>query len=156
MKNRILSINARQVAIKNDFWDEVSKVAMEKPHTDHFSSVFSLSQGEEDENMHLFTSVWKEEVDRMTVILPCPTLFPCSLSTFWCLRWICTNCNFAKLLKIYEQQNQNQVIMDMQNQCHLLSLLVHQQDLAKPIPTSTSGNVLFRISEQRSLFQLYH
>lgn len=73
-------MDVRQLVIKKDFWDEVSQVTMEKPHIDHLSLAFSLSQGKEHKNMHLFTSVRKEVVERMTVILPCPTLFPGFLS----------------------------------------------------------------------------
>lgn len=75
-------MDAIQVVIKKDFGDEDSQVATEKPSIDHLSSVFSLSKGKEHENMHLFTLVRKEVVERMTVILPCPTLFPGSLSIF--------------------------------------------------------------------------
>jgi len=106
-------MDARQLVIKKDFWDKVSQVVMEKPHIDHPSSAFSLSQGKEQKNMHLFTSVRKEVVDRTTVILPCPTLIPGALSICWCLKLICTKYTFAKLLKRYEistiseQQNQD-------------------------------------------------
>lgn len=47
---------------------------MEKPHIDHLSSAFSLSQGKEHKNMHLFTPVQKEVVEKLTNTAPSNTI----------------------------------------------------------------------------------